>query len=65
MLWRRTRDEAADVFVVDPEVPVIAPGGIASASGCINQAAMEQGNNLLVYTALLLAKRCMSSDRRA
>lgn len=44
------KGEAADVFVVDPEVPVIAPGGIASASGCHNQAAMEQGNNLLVYT---------------
>ena len=44
------KDEAADVFVVDPEVPVIAPGGITSASGCFNQAAMEQGNNLLVYT---------------
>ena len=47
---RGDKDEAADVFVVDPEVPVIAPGGIASASGCFNQAAMEQGNNLLVYT---------------
>jgi putative CocE/NonD family hydrolase len=44
------KDEAADVFVVDPEVPVIAPGGIASLSGCLNQAAMEQGNNLLIYT---------------
>jgi len=48
------KDEAADVFVVDPEVPVIAPGGIVSASGCFNQAAMEQGNNLLVYTGGVL-----------
>ena len=49
-------DEAADIFVVDPEVPVIGPGGIASASGCFNQAAMEQGNNLLVYTGDVLRK---------
>lgn len=44
-------EQAPDVFVVDPEVPVIAPGGIASASGCFNQAVMEQGNNVLVYTS--------------
>ena len=48
------RAEPADVFVVDPEVPVIAPGGIASASGCFNQAAMELGNNLLTYTSEIL-----------
>ena len=47
-------DEAADVFVVDPEVPVIAPGGIASASGCFNQAVLEQGNNLLIYSGTVL-----------
>jgi uncharacterized protein len=44
------QDEPADIFVVDPEVPVIAPGGIASMSGCHNQAALELGNNLLSYT---------------
>ncbi len=43
-------NQPADIFVVDPEVPVVAPGGISSASGCFNQAVMEQGNNLLVYT---------------
>jgi putative CocE/NonD family hydrolase len=43
--------EPCDVFSVDPEVPVIAPGGMASASGCFNQAAIEQGNNVLVYTS--------------
>jgi uncharacterized protein len=42
--------EPSDIFVVDPEVPVLAPGGIASASGCYNQAALELGNNLLTYT---------------
>jgi putative CocE/NonD family hydrolase len=46
-----TQEQAADIFVVDPEVPVLAPGGIASASGCLNQAAMQQGNNVLVYTS--------------
>ena len=43
-------NQPPDIFVVDPEVPVISPGGITSASGCFNQAQMEQGNNLLVYT---------------
>jgi len=49
-----TQDEAADILSVDPEVPVVAPGGIVSASGCLNQAAMEQGNNVLVYTTAAL-----------
>jgi len=39
-----------DIFVYDPEVPVLAPGGAAALSGSFNQAAMELGNNLLVYT---------------
>jgi uncharacterized protein len=42
-------DEACDVFVYDPEVPVMAPGGSA-AFGQFDQAALEMGNNLLVYT---------------
>jgi putative CocE/NonD family hydrolase len=36
--------------VYDPEVPVPAPGGSAAASGQFDQAALEMGNNLLVYT---------------
>jgi uncharacterized protein len=39
-----------DIFVYDPEVPVLAPGGAAALSGPFNQAQMELGNNLLVYT---------------
>jgi len=46
-----TNDEPSDILSVDPEVPVIAPGGTASASGCFNQAAAQQGNNVLVYTS--------------
>jgi putative CocE/NonD family hydrolase len=38
-------EEPRDVFVYDPEVPVLAPG----LSGPSDQAAMEMGNNLLVY----------------
>jgi putative CocE/NonD family hydrolase len=45
-----TEAEPSDILSVDPEVPVIAPGGIASGSGCFNQAAAQQGNNVLVYT---------------
>jgi putative CocE/NonD family hydrolase len=44
-------DELRDVFVYDPEVPVFAPGGPQALSGPFDQAAMELGNNLLVYTS--------------
>jgi uncharacterized protein len=50
-------DEPPDVFVYDPEVPVAAPGGLASVSGPSNQAAMELGNNLLVFTTAALAEK--------
>ncbi len=43
-------EEPRDVFVYDPEVPVLAPGGAQALSGPFDQAAMELGNNLLVYT---------------
>ena len=44
-------DEPRDVFVYDPEVPVSAPGGPQALSGPFDQAALEMGNNLLVYTS--------------
>jgi uncharacterized protein len=44
-------DEPCDVFVYDPEVPVVAPGGVAAASGQFDQATLELGNNVLVYTS--------------
>ncbi len=44
-------DEPRDVFVYDPEVPVLAPGGPQALSGPFDQAALEMGNNLLVYTS--------------
>ncbi len=47
--------ELPDQFVYDPEVPVLAPGGTMALSGCFDQAGMEQGNNLLVYTSEPLA----------
>jgi putative CocE/NonD family hydrolase len=43
--------EPRDIFVYDPEVPVHAPGGPAALPGPINQAQLETGNNLLVYTS--------------
>jgi uncharacterized protein len=42
--------EPRDVFVYDPETPVQAPGGVAALAGPFNQAQLELGNNLLVYT---------------
>ncbi|HEV2275587.1 MAG TPA: CocE/NonD family hydrolase [Acidobacteriaceae bacterium] len=50
-------DEPRDIFVYDPEVPVFAPGGPSSLSGPHEQAEMEQGNNLLVYTSEPLQER--------
>ncbi len=44
-------DEPRDVFVYDPEVPVLAPGGPQALSGAFDQAALEMGNNLLCYTS--------------
>jgi putative CocE/NonD family hydrolase len=44
-------EELRDVFVYDPEVPVMAPGGPHALSGCFDQATLELGNNLLVYTS--------------
>jgi len=49
-------DEPCDVFVYDPEVPVLAPGGSAAQSGQFDQASLELGNNLLVYTTAPLAQ---------
>jgi putative CocE/NonD family hydrolase len=44
-------EEPRDVFVYDPEVPVPAPGGPQALSGPFDQAVLEMGNNLLVYTS--------------
>ncbi|HEX3891407.1 MAG TPA: CocE/NonD family hydrolase [Terracidiphilus sp.] len=44
-------DEPRDIFVYDPEVPVLAPGGPQALSGPFDQASLEMGNNLLVYTS--------------
>jgi len=44
-------DEPRDVFVYDPEVPVMASGGAQALSGPFDQSALELGNNLLVYTS--------------
>jgi putative CocE/NonD family hydrolase len=49
-------DEPSDVFVYDPEVPVLAPGGPAAQSGQFDQATLELGNNLLIYTTAPLAR---------
>ncbi len=47
-------DEPCDVFVYDPEVPVLAPGGQSAMSGTHNQSGLEMGNNVLVYTSEML-----------
>ena len=49
-------EEPCDIFIYDPEVPVLAPGGPAAASGQFDQAALELGNNLLVYSTEPLAQ---------
>ena len=49
-------DEPGDVFVYDPEAPVPAPGGPQALSGPFDQAELEMGNNLLVYTSEPVAR---------
>jgi putative CocE/NonD family hydrolase len=49
-------DEPCDIFIHDPEVPVGAPGGPAAAFGAFDQASLELGNNLLVYSTEPLEK---------
>ncbi len=48
--------EPPDLFVYDPEVPVAAPGGPLSQAGLFDQAAIEAGNNVLVYTTAPLSR---------
>jgi putative CocE/NonD family hydrolase len=48
-------EEPRDVFVYDPEVPVMASGGPQALNGPFDQAALEMGNNVLVYTSAPLA----------
>jgi putative CocE/NonD family hydrolase len=43
-------EELCDIFINDPETPVLAPGGPAALSGAFDQATLELGNNLLVYS---------------
>jgi putative CocE/NonD family hydrolase len=49
-------DEPRDIFISDPDVPVLAPGGAAAAVGQFDQATLELGNNLLVYSTEPLGK---------
>jgi len=46
-----------DVLVVDPEVPVPAPGGNTAAPGPFRQDRLEAGNNVLVYRSEPLQRR--------
>jgi predicted acyl esterase len=50
-------EEPSDIFVYDPEVPVPAPGGLINTPGPANQAILELGNNLLVYTSAPLTEK--------
>ena len=50
-------DEPPDVFVCDPAVPVLAPGGATAAAGSFDQAGLEMGNNVVVYTTEPLTER--------
>jgi uncharacterized protein len=50
------REEPRDIFVYDPEVPVLAPGGPQALSGPFDQAALEMANNVLVYSTEPLAR---------
>lgn len=44
-------EEPRDVFIYDPAVPVVAPGGPQALGGPFDQSTLEMTNNLLVYTS--------------
>jgi putative CocE/NonD family hydrolase len=48
--------DAPDVISYDPEVPVMSPGGAMGVAGPTDQAALEMGNNVLVYTGEALGE---------
>lgn len=50
-------EEPRDIFIHDPEVPVLAPGGPLALSGPHDQAEAELSNNVLVYTGAPLPRR--------
>jgi predicted acyl esterase len=52
-----TEAEPSDTYIYDPEVPVAGPGGLTNTAGPTNQALLEQGNNLLVYTSAPLTEK--------
>jgi putative CocE/NonD family hydrolase len=43
-------EQPCDIFVYDPEVPVLSPGPAAQA-GQFDQSSIEMSNNMLVYTS--------------
>jgi uncharacterized protein len=49
-------EEPGDIYIYDPEVPVLAPGGAVAAPGPADQFVLELGNNVLVYTGAPLLK---------
>ncbi len=58
-------DEPPDLFIYDPEVPVLAPGGPDAPAGPYDQSRLEQGNNVLVYTsAPLMENLCVCGEPR-
>ena len=64
---RRRIDEPRDIFVYDPEVPVLAPGGAAASSGQFDQAsagARQQSSRLHHRAAAALAVDFRHSARR-
>ena len=65
-MTRLTTDEPRDVFVYDPEVPVIAPGGPQALSGPFDQAAHRDGQQpARLHLRASCNARPRSSDSRA
>jgi putative CocE/NonD family hydrolase len=48
------QSDSPDLFSYDPEVPVMSPGGPTGVAGPTDQAGLETGNNVLVYTGEVL-----------
>ncbi len=49
-LTSRPAEDLEDTFVSDPQVPVLAPGGMAPVWGPVDLREQQQANNILVYS---------------
>ncbi|NBB80707.1 MAG: CocE/NonD family hydrolase [Verrucomicrobia bacterium] len=56
-------DDLEDTFVSDPQVPVLAPGGMVPVWGPVDLREQQQGNNMLLYTGEVFSEKTTISGQ--